>query len=87
MVKHLQLKSRSDLSLKKYTNCVLVVVDNIAVIWHYSGRVYFGGWRYEVLDEGCRSGLGLEWVPNGYVYYGEFKENKRNGVGIMKDSE
>ena len=29
-------------------------------------------------------GLGLEWYPNKYIYYGEFRNNKRNGVGIYK---
>ena len=44
LVKHLQIQSKSDISIKKYTNCILIVAGNLAVIWHYSGKVYFGGW-------------------------------------------
>ena len=64
----------------------MVVTGSLAVIWHFSGKVYFGGWQYHILDEGSKSGLGLEWCPNKYVYYGEFVRNKREGVGILKDS-
>ena len=64
----------------------MVVAGSLAVIWHFSGKVYFGGWQYHILDEGSKSGLGLEWCPNKYVYYGEFVRNKREGVGILKDS-
>ena len=31
--------------------------------------------------------MGLEWVPNRYVYYGEFSNNKREGLGIMKTND
>ena len=34
-----------------------------------------------------RNGLGLEWVPNKYVYYGEYSNNKKNGFGVMKTME
>jgi len=37
-----------------------------------------------MFDEGVKSGLGLEWSPNRFVYYGQFSNNKREGIGIMK---
>lgn len=70
LLKHLQIRSRGDVGIKKYTNCILITSNNIGIVWHYSGKVYFGGWKYEMLDEGCRHGLGLEWVPKKHVYYG-----------------
>ena len=63
-----------------------MTTKNICVLWHYDGKVYIGGWVVKYLDEGCKMGLGLEWVPNCYVYYGEYVDNKRNGLGVMKDT-
>jgi hypothetical protein len=37
------------------------------------------------LDEGAKHGLGLEWEPKNYVYYGEFAKNRREGLGAFKD--
>lgn len=47
-----------------------MVAKNICLLWHYDGKVYLGGWHIQYLDEGVKHGLGLEWVPNKYVYYG-----------------
>ncbi len=60
---------------------------NICLLWHYDGKVYLGAWAIKYLDEGCKMGLGLEWMPNRYVYYGQFVDNKRNGLGVMKDNQ
>ncbi len=56
-------------------------------MWHYSGKIYLGGWEHQVLDQGCKQGVGLEWLPHLYVYYGQFNRNKREGVGILKNSD
>lgn len=61
-----------------------MVSRNICILWHYGGKVYLGGWQVQYLDEGVKHGLGLEWVPNKYVYYGEYCESKKEGLGIMK---
>lgn len=47
----------------------MIIVNHIAIISHFSGKIYIGGWRAEGKD-GCKSGLGFEWLPNKYVYYG-----------------
>lgn len=31
-----------------------------------------------------REGMGMEWVPGVYVYYGQYKNNFRHGYGVMK---
>ena len=64
----------------------MILTGSIGIIWHYNGKVYLGGWKHQILDEGAKHGLGLEWAPKKYVYYGEFNKNKREGVGIMKTS-
>lgn len=74
-----------NLSIKRYTNCTLVVARSVCLIWHFDGRRYLGGWQTEYLDEGCKHGLGLDWTPNRHVYYGEFQKNRREGLGAFKD--
>ena len=59
---------------------------NIGLIWSFEGRRYLGGWQSEYLDEGFKHGVGLEWEPRKHVYYGEFVRNKREGLGVLKDS-
>lgn len=63
----------------------MIVARNICLIWHFDGKRYLGGWQSEYLDEGFKHGLGLEWEPKKYVYYGEFVKNKKHGLGIYKD--
>lgn len=53
-------------------------------MWHFNGKRYLGGWQYDYLDQGSRHGLGLEWEPNQYIYYGEFNNNKKHGLGAIK---
>lgn len=31
--------------------------------------------------------MGMEWAPGRYVYYGQFRENKRNGFGVMRKND
>ena len=35
--------------MKKYKNCVIfnVVDEERTLVWHYSGKFYFGGWIEE----------------------------------------
>lgn len=83
VLRHLQVDRRG-ISLKKYSNCVVVIAGATAIVWHFSGKVYLGGWKHQMLDEGAKHGLGLEWSPQRYVYYGQFAKNRREGAGIMK---
>lgn len=76
----------TNLSIKRYSNCVIMVAKSVSIIYHYSSKIYLGSWQTIYLDEGVRHGLGLEWVPNKYVYYGEYVNNKREGLGIYKES-
>ena len=69
VLKHLQI-IRKDISLKKYSNCIVIIAGSTAIVWHFNGKVYLGGWKYQMLDEGAKHGLGLEWSPQKYVYYG-----------------
>ena len=32
-------------SIKRYSNCVLFINDNVCLLIHYSGKVYLGGWK------------------------------------------
>ena len=57
-------------TVKRYSNCVLMVNKHICILYHYNSKVYLGGWQSEYLDEGVKHGIGLEWMPNSYVYYG-----------------
>jgi len=63
----------------------MLIAGHVIVMWYYNGKRYLGGWQYEYLDEGSRHGLGLEWEPNLYIYYGEFRNNKKHGLGAMKE--
>lgn len=67
------------ITIRKYSNCVLVMVDELALLSYFSGQVYFGGW-----EEG-KSGMGLELMPGRCAYYGEFRNNKREGYGVLKE--
>lgn len=73
--------------IKKYTNCTMLIARNVCMIWHFDGRRYLGGWQSDYLDEGFKHGLGLEWEPRKYVYYGEYVKNKRHGLGLYKDKD
>lgn len=53
------------MTIRKYANCVLVMVDELGLLSYFSGHVYFGGWRQE-----GKSGMGLEVIPGKFVYYG-----------------
>ena len=72
--------------VKRYTNCVTATCRNIGMVWSFEGRRYLGGWQSEYLDEGFKHGVGLEWEPRKYVYYGKFARNRREGLGVLKDS-
>jgi len=63
----------------------MLIARNVCMIWHFDGRRYLGGWQTEYLDEGAKHGLGLEWEPKRYVYYGEYVRNKKHGLGVYKD--
>lgn len=66
-----------NLTVKRYSNCIMMLSKNICILWHYDGKVYLGSWQTKYLDEGFKHGLGLEWVPHKHVYYGEFCEGKK----------
>ena len=53
-----------------------------AIISHFNGNYYFGGWKADK-----RNGLGLDWHPERYVYYGQFKNNLKEGTGIYQGSK
>ena len=59
---------------------MIVITGSIAIVNNFNGKVYIGGWSCST-----KIGLGLEWQPNKYIYYGEFKNSKRNGVGVYKN--
>lgn len=40
----------TSLSIKKYSNCILMISKNICIVWHYDGKVYLGGWQFKYLD-------------------------------------
>jgi hypothetical protein len=61
---------------------LIIVSGNISIVNHFSGQIYLGG-----LSSGQKIGLGLEWCPGKFIYYGEYKNNKRNGVGIYKGAD
>lgn len=34
------------LSIKKFKNCVLFIIDATnTIVWHFDGRFYIGGWE------------------------------------------
>lgn len=67
----------------------MIVNSNICIVWHEGkeGKKYIGSWQNKYFDEGEKEGLGLEWVPGRYVYYGQFKANKRDGFGVMRKND
>ena len=81
-------------SIKKYVNCAILRDHRLCILWNFNGKVYFGGWdRNNMLTEGNKHGVGLEWVPKStstfyteYIYYGQFRDNKKCGYGIMKNA-
>lgn len=38
---------RNQLSMKKYKNCVVFSLGKYpqTILWHYSGKFYYGGWK------------------------------------------
>lgn len=41
-------ENQNQLCMKKYKNCVVFTFGNNqqnTVLWHYSGKFYFGGWK------------------------------------------
>ena len=71
--------NHTSINIKRYSNCVIIISGNIGIISQIGGRIYIGGWIAKQ-----KIGLGLEWYPGKYIYYGQFKNNKREGVGIFK---
>ena len=65
----------------------MIVNSNLCIVWHDgNGKRYFGSWKTKYFDEGVKEGMGLEWTPGKSIYYGQFKENKRHGFGVMRKS-
>lgn len=57
------------ISIKKYTNCVVMRDTKLCIVWNFNGKVYFGGWtKNNMLTEGNKHGIGLEWVPGSSFY-------------------
>jgi hypothetical protein len=90
VLRELGVASVHPMTIRKYSNCVLVLVDDLALLSYFTGQAYFGGWQ-EGRGKGGRqegkNGLGLEWTPGRFVYYGEFSGNKREGYGVLKEWE
>lgn len=42
------------MTIRKYSNCVIVLIDVVAILSYFSGHVYFGGWM-----NGSKHGLGF----------------------------
>ena len=63
----------------------MFINNNIVIIWHFNGKRYLGGWQYHYLDQGTKNGLALEYIPDQYIYYGQFRNNKKHGLGAMKE--
>lgn len=63
------------MSVKKYKNCVFFNLGdkNTNILWYFDGRFYFGEWQIYVTGEGEKSGEGFEYVPDKFVYQGQFK--------------
>lgn len=62
--------------------------SNKAIVWHFSGKFYIGGWfdshnRNSDSTEDQKNGEGFEFVPGKHYYRGEFNNGKRNGYGTM----
>jgi len=73
--------AHSSINIKRYSNCVIIITGNVAIISNFNGKIYLGGWSC-----GTKIGLAFEWQPNKFIYYGEFRNGKRNGVGIYKNA-
>lgn len=77
----------NQLVLKKYKNCVIFSVTptlSECILWHYSGKFYYGGWKNNDASEGEKTGEGLEYLPGKHLYKGQFLAGKKNGNGILK---
>jgi hypothetical protein len=73
------------LHVKKYKNCVSFILDSTrTILWYYEGKFYYGGWDIKGSGEGEKTGWGFEFSPKKFMYSGNFKENKRDGYGIVK---
>ena len=36
----------------------------LCILWNFNGKVYFGGWKGEMIGcEGVKEGVGVEWFP------------------------
>ncbi len=56
------------------------------ILWHFSGKFYIGGWKVNDPGEGQKSGEGIEYIPEKYVFKGQFLNGKKNGNGLIKTS-
>jgi hypothetical protein len=82
ILKELEVYSKQMMTIRRYSNCVVVLVEDLAIISYFSSHIYFGSWQ-----NGCKNGLGFEWSPGKFVYYGQFGNNKREGYGVLKDNK
>ena len=47
-------------SIRKYSNCIVMRDKNLCILWNYNGKVYFGGWdKNNMLTSGNKHGIGL----------------------------
>ena len=53
------------MAIRKYSNCVIILKQDLALISYFSGQAYVGGWK-----KGSKQGLGLEILPQRWAYYG-----------------
>ena len=42
------------INIKRYSNCVIVICGNIAIVSNFNGKIYLGGW-----GNNNKMGLGL----------------------------
>lgn len=71
--------------MKKFKNCIILKQNETdkAIVWHFSGKFYNGGWNQTTSKEDSKNGDGYEFVPEKYFYRGSFGNGRRNGLGIM----
>ena len=47
-------------SIKKFSNCVIMRDKKLCILWNFNGKVYFGGWKGDMVSsEGVKDGVGV----------------------------
>ena len=78
-------RQTNKLITRKFKNGIYFQLDaGKNILWYYSGTFYIGDWETDLPTESQKNGFGFEFVPNKYVYLGEFKDGMRHGKGTIK---